>query len=84
MNQPSAIESTEDSASQEGQFDNNWLEHTRNDIDADLIGVLAVDEHSHPDLLYGVKTFLPSARACVVLGMEYASETMNLIKHPVK
>jgi epoxyqueuosine reductase QueG len=66
------------------RFDNNWLEQTRNDIGADLIGVLAINERSHPDVLYGVKTFLPLAKACVVLGMEYASETMNLIKLPVK
>ena len=65
-------------AQPDAPFDNQWLEQTRNDIGADLIGVLAVDEHSHPDFLYGVKAFLPSAKACVVLGMEYASETMNL------
>jgi hypothetical protein len=88
MNQPSVIKSAEKNARQKSQlddqFDNNWLAQTRKDIAADLIGVLAVDENSHPDLLYGVKAFLPSARACVVLGMEYASETMNLIKHPAK
>ena len=65
-------------------FDSTWLEQTRLEVGADLLGVLAIDEDSHPDLLYGVKTFLPSARACVVLGMEYDSETMNLVKHPVK
>ena len=65
-------------------FDSTWLEHARLEVGADLLGVLAIDEDSHPDLLYGVKTFLPSARACVVLGMEYDSETMNLVKHPVK
>jgi|TARA_B110000977_G_scaffold165125_2_gene212092 epoxyqueuosine reductase QueG len=79
-----AEEGAQDSATQEGQLDDRWLEQTRKDINADLIGVLAVDEHSHPDFLYAVKTFLPSAKACVVLGMEYASETMNLIKNPVK
>ena len=84
MNQFSTVRSVEKSASGKGQLDDKWLEQTRKDIQADLIGVLAVDKHSHPDLLYGVKTFLPSARACVVLGMEYASETMNLIKHPAK
>lgn len=66
------------------RFDDKWLEQTRTDIGADLIGILAVDEHSHPDFLYAVKTFLPSAKACVVIGMEYASETMNLIKPPEK
>jgi len=92
MSQKSAIKSAQQGVGQESQidaplddrFDNNWLEQTRNDIGADLIGVLAINEHSHPDVLYGVKTFLPSAKACVVLGMEYASETMNLIKLPVK
>lgn len=67
-----------------GQLGDRWLEQTRAQIGADLIGVLAVNEHSHPDFLYAVKTFLPSAKACVVLGMEYASETMNLIKRPAK
>ena len=88
MNRQSVIQSAEESAGRQrqldGPFGDKWLEQTRKDIGADLIGVLAVDEHSHPDLLYGVKAFLPSARACVVLGMEYASETMNLIKLPVK
>ncbi len=65
-------------------FDSQWLEQTRKDIGADLVGVLAVDKDSHPDFLYAVKTFLPSAKACVVIGMEYASETMNLIKPPEK
>lgn len=65
-------------------FDDAWLEKTRIDIGADLIGVLAVEENSHPDFIFGVKAFLPTARACVVLGMEYASETMNLIKNPEK
>lgn len=65
-------------------FGSDWVEQVRSEIGADLMGVVAIDEDSHPDLLYGVKSFLPSAKACVILGMEYASETMNLIKHPVK
>ena len=65
-------------------FGSDWVEQVRQEVGADLMGVLAVDEDSHPDLLYGVKTYLPSAKACVVLGMEYDSETMNLIKHPIK
>ncbi|MGB1159360.1 MAG: 4Fe-4S dicluster domain-containing protein [Porticoccaceae bacterium] len=93
MSEKSVIRSTELASTQQrschkGQlddpFDNNWLEQTRQEIGADLVGVLAVDEHAHPDFLYGVKAFLPSAKACVVLGMEYASETMNLIKPPQK
>ncbi len=67
-----------------GPYDREWLEETRIEIGADLVGVVAVDKESHPDLLYGVKAFLPSAKACVIIGMEYDSETMNLIKHPVK
>ena len=67
-----------------GQYDCGWLEQTRIEIGADLMGVVAVDKESHPDLLYGVKAFLPAAKACVIIGMEYDSETMNLIKHPVK
>ncbi len=65
-------------------FGARWVEQARQEIGADLLGVVAIDDNSHPDLLYGVKTFLPSAKACVVLGMEYDSEVMNLIKHPMK
>ena len=65
-------------------YGREWVERTRVEIGADLLGVVAIEQDSHPDLLYGVKTFLPSARACVIIGMEYDSETMNLIKHPVK
>lgn len=65
-------------------FDENWVEEMRKEIGADLLGVLAVDENSHRDFLYGVKAFLPSAKACFALGMEYGSETMNLVKHPSK
>lgn len=65
-------------------FGGAWVEQTRLDIGADLMGVLAVDEHSHDDFLYAIKTFLPTAKACVVLGMEYDSEIMNLIKRPDK
>ncbi|MEO0435344.1 MAG: 4Fe-4S dicluster domain-containing protein [Pseudomonadota bacterium] len=65
-------------------FGSAWVERARQEIDSDLMGVLAIDEQSHPDLLYAVKTFLPRAKACVAIGMEYHSETMNLIKHPIK
>jgi hypothetical protein len=79
------IKTVQQDAMQLGQkFDIHWLEQLRVEAGADLLGVLAIDENSHPDILYGVKTFLPSAKACVVVGMEYDSETMNLIKHPVK
>ena len=84
MSQERANTSADGSARTGERFSNAWLEQTRSDIGADLLGVLAIDEHSHPDFLYGVKAFLPSARACVILGLEYASETMNLIKHPAK
>ncbi|MGI9285664.1 MAG: 4Fe-4S binding protein, partial [Pseudomonadales bacterium] len=67
-----------------GQFGSAWIDETKAEIDADLMGVLAVNEDSHPDFLYGIKTFLPSAKAAVIIGMEYASENMNLIKHPMK
>lgn len=78
------IQMIENSRSDSGPFGRDWVEQTRQEIGSDLMGVLAVDENSHPDFLYAVKAFLPNAKACVVLGMEYASETMNLIKHPVK
>ena len=79
------IKTVQQDAAQRGQeFDSDWLEQLRVEVGADLLGVLAIDENSHPDILYGVKTFLPSAKACVVVGLEYDSETMNLIKHPVK
>ena len=81
MNLISLIDATE---SKNESFGSHWVEQTRQYIGADLLGVVAIDENSHPDLLYGVKTFLPSAKACVVLGMEYDSEVMNLIKHPIK
>ena len=32
-------------------FGGAWVEQTRLDIGADLMGVLAVDEHSHDDFL---------------------------------
>ncbi len=70
--------------SNESPFGARWVEQTRQEIGADLMGVVAIDEHSHPDLMYAVTAFLPSSKACVALGMEYDSETMNLIKHPIK
>ena len=79
------IKAVQQDAARQGQrFGSDWLEQMRLEVGADLLGVLAIDENSHPDLLYGVKTFLPSAKACMVIGLEYDSETMNLIKHPVK
>jgi len=66
------------------RFDQAWLDEVKEEIGVDLIGVLAVEADSHPDLKYGVEAFLPPARAAVVLGMEMASETMNLVKHPLK
>jgi epoxyqueuosine reductase QueG len=56
----------------------------RQQIGADLMGVLAVDENSHDDFLAGVKAFLPSAKAAVLLCMECDSETINLIRNPMK
>lgn len=65
-------------------YDRAWLEEARLNIGADIIGVLAVREDSHRDFLAGVNTFLPSAKAAVIVGIEYASEVMNLVKHPLK
>jgi epoxyqueuosine reductase QueG len=66
------------------RFDQAWLDDMKVAIGVDLIGALAVGPHSHPDLRYGVEAFLPKARAAIVLGLEMASETMNLVKHPLK
>ena len=65
-------------------FNHAWLNRTKAEIGVDLIGVLAVEPDSHPDFIQGVKTFLPKARAAVILMNEVASETMNLIMHPAK
>lgn len=65
-------------------FDQDWLTWAKNKIGVDLIGALAVEPHSHPDFLFGVNTFLPSAKAAIILAQEMASETINLIRHPVK
>jgi epoxyqueuosine reductase QueG len=65
-------------------FDSAWLDDVKSEIEVDLIGALAVEPDSHPDLKYGVEAFLPTARAAIVLGLEMASETMNLVKHPLK
>jgi epoxyqueuosine reductase QueG len=61
-----------------------WLDTRKDEIGVDLIGALAVTPDAHPDLLFGVETFLPRAKAVVVLAMEMASETVNLIKHPLE
>lgn len=81
MNQASTVDFVNAGAQ---QFDENWLADIREEIGADLLGVLAVEEDSHPDFVSGVNAFLPSAKACFVLGMEYGSETMNLVKNPQK
>jgi len=78
------IQAVDTTSADETSFGARWVEETRQEIGADLMGVLAIDEDSHPDLMYAVKAFLPAARACVALGMEYESETMNLIRHPLK
>ncbi len=70
--------------SQGKEFDQAWVDQTKEEIGADLMGVLAVTEDSHPDFLTGVKTYLPSAKAAVVLAVEYSSETMNLLQLPKK
>ncbi|MCP3992190.1 MAG: epoxyqueuosine reductase [Actinomycetia bacterium] len=64
-------------------FDSVWLDKIKEEIGVDLIGALAVTSGSHPDFLFGVETFLPQSNAAIVLGMEMASETVNLIKHPM-
>jgi epoxyqueuosine reductase QueG len=66
------------------RLDQAWLDEVKQEIGVDLIGALAVKPDSHPDLKYGVEVFLPRAKAAIVLGMEMASETMNLVKHPLK
>lgn len=65
-------------------FGRDWVNQTRQEIGADLMGVLAVRPDSHKDFLYGVKALLPTAKAAIILAKEYDSETMNLIKHPRK
>ncbi|MGC6499001.1 MAG: 4Fe-4S dicluster domain-containing protein [Henriciella sp.] len=69
---------------EESQFNHAWLNRTKAELGVDLIGVLAVEPDSHPDFVSGVKTFLPKARAAIILMNEMASETMNLVKHPMK
>lgn len=65
-------------------FNHAWLNRVKAEIGVDLIGVLAVEPDSHPEFIKGVKTFLPKAKAAVILMNEMASETMNLVKHPMK
>lgn len=65
-------------------FNHAWLNRVKADIGVDLMGVLAVEPDSHPDFLEGVKTFLPKARAAVIIMNELPSETMNLVKQPAK
>ena len=59
------------SQSQTGKFGKTWVENTKNEIGVDLMGVLEVNEGSHPHLLQGVKAFMPSAKAAIVLALEY-------------
>ena len=61
-----------------------WVDRVRREIGADLMGVLAVTPESHPDFIYGVQAFLPTAKAAVLLANEMASETVNLVKPPAK
>lgn len=65
-------------------FDQTWVARIKREIGVDLMGVLAVTPDSHPDFLYGVQTFLPNAKAAVILANEMGSETVNLVKHPSK
>jgi epoxyqueuosine reductase QueG len=69
---------------EELQFNHAWLNRVKAEIAVDLIGVLAVEPDSHPDFVAGVRTFLPKARAAVIIMNELGSETMNLVKHPAK
>jgi len=68
----------------DNRFTQAWLDDVRGEIGVDLIGVLAVGTDSHPEVKYGVETFLPTAKAALVLGIAMASETMNLVKHPLQ
>lgn len=70
--------------SERSPFNHAWLNRIKAEIGVDLIGVLAVEPHSHPDFVQGVKAFMPKARAAVIIMNELASETMNLVMHPAK
>lgn len=65
-------------------FNHAWLNRVKAEIGVDLIGALAVEPNSHPDFVQGVKTFLPKARAAIIIMNELPSETMNLVMHPAK
>jgi epoxyqueuosine reductase QueG len=69
---------------EETRFNQAWLNRVKSEIGVDLIGALAVEPNSHPDFVAGVRAFLPKARAAVIIMIELASETMNLVKHPAK
>ncbi len=71
-------------STEESYFNQAWLNRAKAEIGVDLIGALAVEPDSHPDFIYGVKAFLPKARAAIIIMNEMASETMNLVKHPAK
>ncbi len=68
----------------DSRFGRAWLHELRDEIGVDLIGALAVTPDSHPDLMFGVEAFLPRAEAAIVLAQEMSSETVNLIRHPLK
>lgn len=70
--------------SEETYFNQAWLNRAKAEIGVDIIGALAVEPDSHPSFVAGVKTFLPKARAAIIIMNEMASETMNLVKHPAK
>lgn len=71
-------------SSEGSPFNHAWLNRVKAELGVDLMGVLAVEPNSHPDFIQGVKTFLPKARAAIILMNELASETMNLVMHPAK
>ena len=71
-------------APEETQFGEDWFASIKAEIDVDIIGALAVEPDSHPDFVQGVKTFMPKAKAAIIIMNEMAAETMNLVKHPAK
>ncbi|MEO1729762.1 MAG: 4Fe-4S binding protein [Pseudomonadota bacterium] len=66
------------------KFNQAWLNRIKGEIGVDIIGALAVEPDSHPDFLFGVKSFLPKAKSAIIIMNEMPSETMNLVKHPAK
>ena len=72
------------SLNQTEKYGKTWVEDTKVKIGADLMGVLEVNKDSHPHFLQGVKTYLPKAKAAVIVALEYSSETINLLQLPKK